>query len=110
MFPFLHLLYLASPDNLNSFSSKHLLMTSSQKTKENEKIDQGPGPCCDDSWVLTLTVPLAGSSSPGLIEMSTSSVRFPLGASLSSWALVPIELTKSNLAQSLRPEPRTFLA
>ena len=60
--------------------------------------------------VLTLTVPLAGSSSPGLIEMSTSSVRFPLGASLSSWALVPIELPKVNLAQSLRPEPRTFLA
>jgi hypothetical protein len=50
MFPFLHLLYRASLDNLNSFSSKHLLMTSSQKTKENEKIDQGPGPCCDDSY------------------------------------------------------------
>ena len=49
LFPFLHLLYIASLDNLNSFSSKPILMTSSKKTKENEKIDQGAGSCCDDS-------------------------------------------------------------
>jgi hypothetical protein len=55
--------------------------------------------------VLTLTVPLAGSYSPGLIEMSRSSVRFPLGASLSSWALVPIELIKSK--PSPKPKTRT---
>jgi len=49
LFPFLHLLYLASLDNLNSFSGKLIVMVNSQKTKENEKIDQAGEPCCDDS-------------------------------------------------------------
>jgi hypothetical protein len=51
LFPFLHQLYLASLDNLNSFSSKHILMTNTQKTKEkiNEKVALTDDPCCDDS-------------------------------------------------------------
>ena len=54
MFPFLHLLYLASLDNLNSFLGKHIVMTNSQKTKEkaNErhgKVELSGDSCCDDS-------------------------------------------------------------
>ena len=45
------LLSLASLDNLNSFSSKHILMTNSQETKEkaNErhgKVELGDDSCC----------------------------------------------------------------
>jgi hypothetical protein len=49
MFPFLHLLYLASLDNLNSSSGKLIDMVSSPKTKGKAKIDQGGDSCCDDS-------------------------------------------------------------
>jgi hypothetical protein len=51
LFPFLHLLYLASLANLNSFLSKHIVMTNSQKTKEKikEKVALTDDPCCDDS-------------------------------------------------------------
>ena len=47
----LHLLYLTSLDNLNSFLSKHIVMTNSQKTKEkiNEKVTLTDDSCCDDS-------------------------------------------------------------
>jgi hypothetical protein len=51
LFPVLHLLYLASLDNLNSFFSKHIVMTNPQKTKEKikEKVAQTDDSCCDDS-------------------------------------------------------------
>jgi hypothetical protein len=49
LFPFLYLLYLASLDNSNSFSSKHIMMTNSQKTREKEKVDLKGDSCCDDS-------------------------------------------------------------
>jgi hypothetical protein len=51
-FPILHLLYLASLVNLNSFLSKHILMTNSQKTKEenvNKRQGNQTDSCCDDS-------------------------------------------------------------
>lgn len=51
LFPFLHLLYLASLDNFNSFLSKYTVMTNSQKSKEKikEKVALSDGSCCDDS-------------------------------------------------------------
>jgi hypothetical protein len=49
LFPLLDLLYLASLANLNSFLSKHKLMTNSQKTKNKENVAPSDDSCCDDS-------------------------------------------------------------
>jgi hypothetical protein len=48
LFPFLHLLYLASLDNLNSFLGKHIAMTNSQKTKEKKNVVVTDDSCCDE--------------------------------------------------------------